>query len=197
MKSPVGPSGERAAGPSAQEERELVGRAAGGDTDAFRELVERHRDRTYGLALRIVRSPRDAEEVAQDAFVRAWHGLPRFRGEAAFSTWLFRIAVRLAFDRAAALRGRSRLESGSEPAADIASAPASGPDPDRTRVLEALVASLPEAQRAVVTLFYYQDRSVKDVASALGLNENTVKTHLARARAALRSAWLRRGGGVA
>src|SRR5438093_275851 len=72
-------------------ERDLVDRARARDTHAFRLLVERHRDRAYSLALRMLRSPVDAEEVTQDAFVRAWAALPRFRGEASFGTWLHRI----------------------------------------------------------------------------------------------------------
>src|SRR5258705_13888094 len=74
-----------------REERALVARAQAGDEGAFRALGEQHRDRAYGLALRIGRSPAGAEEVAQDAFGRAWPAPPRFGGEARFSTWPPRI----------------------------------------------------------------------------------------------------------
>lgn len=195
MANPVGPSADRAADRSA-EEGELVRRAAAGDPGAFRILVDRHRDRTYGLALRIIGTRRDAEEVAQDAFVRAWCALPQFRLEAAFTTWLYRITTRLAFDRVAVLRARAGRETSIEWAAEIPARGETSSDPDRGREIESSIAALPEKQRAVVTLFYYQDRSVKDVARILDLNENTVKTHLRRARATLRSALLRRRGGV-
>src|SRR5258705_10895762 len=79
-----------------REERALVARAQAGGEEAFRALVEEHRDRAYGLALRIVRSPADAEEVAQDAFVRAWLGLARFRGQAALLDWPHRLVTRTA-----------------------------------------------------------------------------------------------------
>jgi len=95
----------------------LVARARAGDAEAFRGLVDRYRDRVYGLALRIVRSTADAEEVAQDAFVRAWLALPRFRGAASFSTWIYRIAARCAFDRARTLKVRRGREAGIEAAA--------------------------------------------------------------------------------
>jgi RNA polymerase sigma-70 factor, ECF subfamily len=175
------PSGEAAA----------VARARAGDAGAFQQLVERHSAHAYGLALRIVRSRPDAEEVAQDAFVRAWRALPAFRGEAAFGTWLHRIVARVALDRAAVLRaraGRERLDEVPEPPA--AGTPHDDAAAARARRLEPLVAALPEMQRAAVTLYYWHDRSVADVADALEIPENTVKTHLARARATLRAAWL-------
>jgi len=180
--------GESAAAPASDDA--LVARARGGDAQAFRALVDAHRDRVYALCARMLRSPADAEEVAQDAFVRAWLALPRFRGESSFSTWLHRIAVRRAIDRAQTLRARRAREAGlGEGGAEIA-APATGAPPARTRRLAALVADLPPAQRAAVTLYYLEDRSVEEVAKTLELPENTVKTHLSRARAALRSAWL-------
>jgi RNA polymerase sigma-70 factor (ECF subfamily) len=172
----------------------LVARARAGDAEAFRALVERYRDRVYGLALRIVRSTADAEEVAQDAFVRAWLALPRFRGEASFSTWIYRIAVRCAFDRARTLKLRRGREARIE-AAGEAAVPGAGPE--RTALaldLERLVETLPPSQRAAVTLYYLLDRSVEQVAAALEMPENTVKTHLSRARRALRTAWTARGG---
>jgi RNA polymerase sigma-70 factor (ECF subfamily) len=178
------------------EERELIRLAQDGDPNAFRRLVERHGTRAYALALRIVRSASDAEEVAQDALVRAWRSLPRFRGDSKFSSWLYRIVVRRAFDRAAVLKGRRGREVSAEGIESLAAegaAEGASPDPEareRAARLERLVAGLPEVPRTVVTLYYYQDRSVAEVARILGMPENTVKTHLSRARAALRTGWL-------
>lgn len=177
--------------------RSLLERSRGGDQSAFRELVVLHQDQAYGLALRITRSPADAEEVAQDAFLRAWLALARFRGESSFGTWLYRIVARRAFDRLEQLRSRRGRELGGEAAADLAErapAPGGGGSPEaveRARRLERMVSALPAAQRAAVTLYYYEDRSVEQVAAILGMPENTVKTHLSRARAALRAAWPR------
>ena len=168
-------------------------RARRGDRDAFRRLVDAHRDRAYGLALRVLRSPADAEEVAQDALVRAWLALPGFRGEARFGTWLYAIVARRALDRAAVLRRRRGREAVLDEAAHALQGER-GPDAGRARLalrMERAMERLTDAQRAVVTLYYYEDRSVDEVAKALALPTGTVKTHLSRARAALREAWLR------
>ena len=72
---------------------ELARRAAGGDEDAFAQLVGLHEKKVYGLALRMCGNPEDAADAAQEAFLAAWKGLPRFRGEAGFSTWLYRLKI--------------------------------------------------------------------------------------------------------
>jgi RNA polymerase sigma-70 factor (ECF subfamily) len=180
---------------AARRDAECVARAQRGDHEAFRELVERHRDRIYGLVLRIVRRADDAEEVAQDAFVRAWRALPHFRGDAAFATWLHRIAVRLAADRAATLGRRRGREAPLDDAGAVVGESREDPRPHHdARRMETLMERLTVAQRAVVTLYYYQDRSVEDVARLLSMPENTVKTHLSRARGVLRKGWVEAEG---
>lgn len=185
---------EGAVAPEAAEEREWIERAQAGDAQAFRRLVERHGDRAYGLALRMLGDASEAEEVAQDAFVRAWRALPRFRGDSAFSTWLHRIVVRCALDRSATLKTRRAREVALEEAEAAAlEAPAQGAvsgGGDHARRLERLLESLSEVQRAVVVLYYYEDRSVDDVSRTLQIPEGTVKTHLHHARALLRAGWL-------
>ncbi|HYJ31616.1 MAG TPA: sigma-70 family RNA polymerase sigma factor [Candidatus Binatia bacterium] len=175
----------------AGDERNLLARCRAGDTRAFSILVERYRDRAYGLALRMVRSPSDAEEVAQDAFVRAWRSLADFRGDSSFGTWLYRIVWRRAVDRAAVLRTRMGKETALEEMPEVgrtavareSSAADTGDASEWDRITE----GLSDAQRAVVTLFYYEDMALKDVARVLDMPEGTVKTHLSRARAALRA----------
>jgi RNA polymerase sigma-70 factor (ECF subfamily) len=174
---------------AAEPERDVVLRARKGDEEAFRILMNRHRDRAYAIALRITRSPQDADDVVQQAFVRAWHALGRFRAESTFGTWLHRIVARRALDRASELKTRRDREEDLdtiEPAEDA--------EPLRDvlliRRLEKLMRRLTAAQRAVVTLFYWEETPVEEIARTLGMPENTVKTHLSRARATLREAWL-------
>jgi RNA polymerase sigma-70 factor (ECF subfamily) len=184
-------------GPSpADPDAPFVEQARGGDATAFRTLVERHHARAFALAWRLTGDRADAEEVAQDAFVRAWRALPAFRAEAAFGTWLHRIVTRVALDRRARLAARRGREVGVgdadlEAAAAGVSGGGDGGDRVTARARAALLAGLSEAQRTAVSLHYLEDRPVLEVAQAMGLPENTVKTHLARARAAMREAFLR------
>jgi RNA polymerase sigma-70 factor (ECF subfamily) len=174
------------------DERALLDRSRAGDAAAYRVLVERHRDRAYGLALRILRSPPDAEEVAQDGFVRAWLALPRFRGDSSFGTWLHRIVARRAFDRAVVLKARRTREAIEDEAQHVAAD--AGVPVEQAALglkLERLMERLNEKERAVITLFYYEGRSVEQVAKTLEMPGGSVKSLLGRARAALRAGWLR------
>jgi len=174
---------------------ELVARSIAGDDEAYRILVERYSDFVYTIALRVVRSEEEAEDVAQEAFVRAHRALPRFRGDSKFSSWLYRIAVNRALTHLKRRRSRpSTVEMSSSPGveAEIAARRSGGSPADevlkdefRTRV-RAAVAKLPPRYRAAVTLFYLEERSYKEVAEALGVPMGTLKTHLHRARAILR-----------
>jgi RNA polymerase sigma-70 factor (ECF subfamily) len=178
-------------GASPDPDAALVERARFGDQAAFRRLVERHQDRAYAVALRITRSPTEAAEAAQEALLRAWQALPTFRGDASFGTWLHRVVARRALDRAEAMARRRGREV--DPTAldevDDPGAPADDRDGVAARRLTRLLARLSPVQRAAVTLYYLEEQPVEAVAAALGLPGNTVKTHLHRARAALREAW--------
>lgn len=186
---PAGPSHGVMAAP---DDPALVARARAGDAGAYRVLVERHRDRAFALAMRLTGSAADAEEVAQDGFVRAWRALPSFRGDAAFGTWLHRIVARLALDRRARLLERAKRET---PVAETPEIVEEAADPgqrgDAGARLEGLLGRLPERSRAAVVLYYYEDRSVAEAARVLGVPEGTVKTLLSRARVTLREAWER------
>ena len=190
--APIAPSNP---GVEPNRESALLERCRAGDTRAYQELVERHQDRAYALALRIVRSPSDAEEIAQDAFVRAWRGIGEFRGDASFMTWLYRILVRLALDRAETLKARRAREVAVEDREEPVSLP---PDLGLARRMDRLLGELPPRERAALTLFYYEDRPIAEIAQMLGMPENTVKTHMSRGRAALREAYEKdeRLGGV-
>jgi RNA polymerase sigma-70 factor (ECF subfamily) len=187
-------SGQEARG-RPEDEAGWIEQARRGDGEAYRRLVERHQNRVYGLAYRVIGSAPEAEEAAQDAFLRAWRALPEFRGEARFSTWLHSIAVRCAYDASVRLRARRGREQSYEEMAEMpggeaaVAAATQAPDPEGGADLPArLLARLSDVQRAVVTLYYMEDRPVEEIARILGLPANTVKTHLHRARAALRAA---------
>jgi len=175
-----------------EEEAEWVRAARHGSHDAFRRLVDRYGDQAYETALRIVGRREEAEEAAQDAFLRAWRALPGFREEARFSTWLYRIVTRRALDAARGLRTRSEREAPVEPEVIEAHAAPGGPAPEASlRRLRSLLGGLEPVPRAVVTLFYLRDLPVREIAEILEMPEGTVKTHLHRSRAELRRSWNR------
>jgi RNA polymerase sigma-70 factor (ECF subfamily) len=173
----------------AEDDRALVARARRGDVAAFEALVRRHQDRAYAVALRITGAEAEAAEAAQEGLVRAWRALPGFRGEAAFGTWLHRVVARCALDRAERRDAQRRREAPEEAAREEPADPGVVRDLLLARRLDRLIATLSPPQRAAVTLHYLQDEPIEAVAAALGMPENTVKTHLHRARAALRAAW--------
>lgn len=175
--------------PGGVSEQEVLLRARAGDEEAFRMLMDRHRDRAFAIALRITRSPADAEDVVQQSFVRAWHHLASFRADSAFGTWLHAIVARRALDRASQLKLRREREDELDAATELAVRGPETRDVLLIRRLERLMQRLSAPQRAVVTLFYWEDASVDEIARMLAMPENTVKTHLSRARAALRDAW--------
>ena len=167
-------------------EDQLIARSRGGDTDAFDLLVERYQDRVYDLTYRITGHHADAQDAAQESFLKAYRSLRTFRGDAAFSTWLHRIAVNAALD---AVRRRAPA---SPPPVD----PGMSVDPlaDRAERVEAreriqrAISALPTEQRVVVTLRDVQGWSYEEIAFITEIPVGTVRSRLARGREALRVA---------
>lgn len=181
-------------------EARLLERCRAGELEAFDELVAQHQNKIFNLCCWMLGDRDEAGDAAQDAFVRAWRAIGNFRADAAFGTWMHRIAVNVCLDararRAKAPLTYSALE---KPGDDGESRSFDPPDkadtPDkavarrerRAVVLQAL-ADLPEHHRAVVVLFDIQGYSYEDAAQALDLPMGTLKSRLNRARAALRKA---------
>jgi RNA polymerase sigma-70 factor, ECF subfamily len=169
-------------------DEDLVRRATAGDPSAFTLLMERHERRVYNLCLRMVGDVDDASDATQDAFLTAYRKLSSFRGEAAFTTWMHRVAVNASYDL---LRKRGRApilaSSNDGPAEEERGAPA--PDhadetTDAIQVQRALLA-IPEEFRAALILHDAQDVPVREVADILGVPVGTVKSRLHRGRVAL------------
>ena len=155
--------------------------AAGERERAFERLLAAYRGRVYRLAYSYVRMPADAEDLAQEAFVRLWRALPLYDGRASFSTWLYVIA-RNACLSALRRRGARPTASLDEDPVD-ATAPAGSASPVDLRMdCETLLERLDEPQRRIVRLFYLEERSYEQVAEMLDMPINTVRSHLHRAR---------------
>lgn len=179
-------------------DEDLVRRAARGDQQAYAMLITRYQDRIYSQCLRWLSNPRVAEEVTQDVFLAVYRALPRFRGDARFSTWIFRITVnhcknrrlyqrRRHSDKHEPLEGVSRDEDG--PDRQI---PHTGPGTDRGQqqseaeeMLANALAQLEESQRNIILLRDIQDLAYDEIAAILDLPKGTVKSRLHRARVEL------------
>jgi len=160
------------------------------DREAFGRLVQTHQGRLFGLVLMMVRQPSAAEEVTQDAFVRAYTHLDHYDAGRPFYPWLASIAVRLAQNwlrrhgRTVRREGTS-LDNAEEPAESAAALTALIAD-ERSRGLWDAVSALPSGERTAVILYYRDEMAVRDIARALGVTTGTIKTLLFRARRHLR-----------
>ena len=167
---------------------ELVALARRGDEAAFEQLMLRHQRYVFNLAYRVLGDRSEAEDVTQETFLRAWRGLSRFRGEARFTTWLYRIAHNLCLNRLPGLR-RRLLQT--EPPDEWLPDPAPHPEAvaerrERLAFLHTQLEQLPEHYRLVLTLRYLQGFSYAEIAAILNVPLGTVKTHIHRARRLLR-----------
>lgn len=173
-------------------ERRTVARAQHGDTQAFGELVLAHQTFVYNLALRALGDPLDAQDLAQEAFLRAWQGLTGFRGASSFRTWLYRIVINLCYNRSPQLkRDLARLSIEQDPAAEWL--PGNLPDPEQAleaqeqrAFLQRQIEALPTTYRLLVLLRYQQDLSYEEIAQVMGMPLGSVKTGLFRAHARLK-----------
>ncbi|MDE3025688.1 MAG: sigma-70 family RNA polymerase sigma factor [Acidobacteriota bacterium] len=174
---------------TAADERTLVVRAAGGDGAAFEQLIELHGRRTYRMLVRIVGDPSDAEDVLQETFLKAWRALPRFRGQAQFSTWLYRIAVNEANRRLARER-RHRSLPLEDTLAEVPDLEPGPPAHAESVELQELVAwcisELPAQYREAVVLRDIEGLTNEEAAEALGLTVRNFKSRLHRGRMGIR-----------
>lgn len=168
----------------------LVARAQEGSSEAFEKLVEAHQHEVFGLALRLVVDRELAADVSQEAFIRAWRALPKFRGDAAFSTWLHRITVNVAWTlkKRKSRHAAQPLDESSEPAD-----PGRGSNPEHAGEtielrgrLSAALNNLNPAQRSVVVLKDVYGWTHAEVAESLGITVTAAKVRLHRAHLKLR-----------
>ncbi len=176
--------------PTRAYETQLIGRVRDGDRAALRELVDLHKDRLFAFVWRMVRNHHDAEDICQDAFLKAFASLSSFSTEYRFSTWLFTIGYRVCLNR---LRRKRALTGEIDFAAlpgDESTEPSASLESEEAARVKGMVWSavdrLTPPQRATILLFYRHEMSCRDVAQVIQLPLATVKSHLHRARARLR-----------
>ena len=179
------------------EDREVVRRVQAGETEAFEVLVEKYKRKTFRLAYGVLRDQEEALDVAQEAFVKAFRSLPKFKGDSAFYTWLFRITMNLALDRRRqrAARARSLGTEDVPPEEWERTAVATDASPDdeaasserRARIARALE-SLSEHHRSIIILSDIEGLSYREIAEVLAIPMGTVMSRLHNARKRLREA---------
>ncbi|MBN2345426.1 MAG: sigma-70 family RNA polymerase sigma factor [Candidatus Aminicenantes bacterium] len=172
-----------------RDDRQLIAQAAAGDRQAFAELVRRHQGWVLQLTYRYTRDRQDAEELGQEIFFKAWRSASSFRGESAFSTWLYRLAVN------ACLNHRQKIKARPVPVS-LAGDPEGG-EPQTTDVLvvaerEALLreamSALPARQRLALALASFEDKSYEEIAEVMDVSVASVESLLFRARRKLAAA---------
>jgi RNA polymerase sigma-70 factor (ECF subfamily) len=169
----------------------LIERYRAGDSDAAEALVRAHQQQVFRLALSILDDPAEADEAAQDAFVAALNALDQYRGEAAFSTWLYRITVNVCRGRLRQRRSRERLRDALTNVLRLAGNP---PRPEeaaflreRDTALWRAVRALDDKHRLPLVLHYYHELPTAEIAQVLGISEGTVHSRLHTARLRLRA----------
>jgi len=157
-----------------------------GDSQAFAALVKRYQGFVFTIVLRIVKVREEAEEVAQDTFLKAFESLATFRGDSKFSSWLYSIAYRKALDR---VRKNKKYQA-SELIEEIVEGDMGMidnglhflEDQERKKAIQDCILKLPEDQGAIITLYYFEDHSVREIAELTQLSEENVKVKLYRSR---------------
>jgi RNA polymerase sigma-70 factor (ECF subfamily) len=173
----------------------VLARARQGDGDAFRALVELHARAAFGLAYRLTGNERDAEDVVQESFIRAYRRIGRFEARSNFGTWLHRIVVNCAMDALRARHAR-REERGADSMEELPDVLSSrGPSPEQLahsaeirRRVETSMASLTPQERVAFSLRHYEGRSIDDIGRALGVQKSAAKHAVFRAVRKLRTA---------
>jgi len=190
------PNATRVAGVNVLEDAQLVQLARQRDGTAFRTIMQRHNRRLYRMARSVVLNDSEAEDVVQEAYVRAFINLDQFRGDSSLATWLSRIVLNEALGRLR--RRRPMVDLGTienSPSSQIIPFPTPQLDPERTiaqreiqRLVEHAIDALPDAFRIVLVARIIEDMSIEETAELFGLRAETVRTRLHRARALLKVA---------
>lgn len=174
---------------------ELISRAAGGDPTAFQALVERHRAMVYRVAYQFAGNHHDAEDIAQEVFLKVYRSLDRFRHDAQLSSWMYRIVMNACIDHRRRQVSAAAAPFGDEAEQKLLNTAEETPGPEARayagelgQVLETEIARLPPGQRIVFVMRHHQGLKLGEIAEALGLAEGTVKRQLHAAVHRLRQA---------
>ena len=171
------------------DEKGLVRQARRGDDRAFEELITQNAQYVFNLAIRLLDDPREAEDLTQEAFIRAWRALPNFRSESSFRTWLYRIVTNLCFDRLPKLKkdlSALEVDETIDLPVDFISPEGRLLSKELELELQKAIGELPESYRLLITLRHLQELSYTEIAEVTMQPLGTVKTGIFRARQLLK-----------
>lgn len=164
----------------------LIERTLAGETAAFGELVDRYQNFAFTIALRMLKHREEAEEVAQDSFIKAFDSLPGFRGDAKFSSWLYRIVYHKSLDQIKKNKREQSFQLIEEITSDDMDGIENGLDfmlaEERKEMISKCVGMLPAQDAALIQLYYFEELPVKEIAEITGLTEDNIKIKLYRSR---------------
>jgi RNA polymerase sigma-70 factor (ECF subfamily) len=194
LRNPAGLAREPSA-PVVSPDTDLIARAAAGDHTAFHAIVERHRSMVYRVAYQFAGNHHDAEDIAQDVFIKVYRSLDRFRQDAQLTSWMYRIVMNACIDYRRRHAPAGAAPFGEEAEQRMLNTPEEAPGPEERayagelgEVLEAEIQRLPPGQRMVFIMRHHQGLKLGEIAESLGLAEGTVKRQLHAAVHRLRQA---------
>jgi RNA polymerase sigma-70 factor (ECF subfamily) len=170
----------------AGEESLLISQILSGEKELFRLLVRRYQNVVYALGMSFFHNADDCSDFSQDVFLKAYRNLASFKGKARFSTWLYRIAYNTAINGVTRRKEYKSLAEEEEADSEERSPEGLALRAAAKKAIRSAVGELPEKYRVCVDLFFFYDRSIKEIEAITGFPENTVKSHIFRAKALLR-----------
>jgi len=187
----------REAGAAQADEKAVIERCKNGDLSAFDQLLRLHEKQAYNLAYRLTQNYDDANDIMQEAFIRVYNSIGSFRGDAHFSTWLYRVITNVYLDQRKREKNRAHasleeyIELDDSTVSRQVQDPAPRPDDlleekERSEAIEKAIGTLPDYQRAMLILYHLQGCSYEEISRILGMPLGTVKSRLNRARLALK-----------
>ncbi len=167
-------------------DQNLIDNILAGDTNSFGELVDRYQNLVFTIAIRILKNREEAEEVSQDSFIKAFESLKSYRGEAKFSTWLYRIVYHKSLDRIKKNKRQQTFEIIEEITDDSLDHIENGLEAmlseERSEIINQCIGQLAEDEAAIISLYYFEEQSVKEISQVTNLTEDNIKVKLFRSR---------------
>lgn len=167
-------------------DQHFINKVLQGDVNSFAQLVDNYKNMVFSLALKMVKSREEAEEISQDTFIKAYQNLPKFQGDSKFSTWLYKIAYHTSLDAIKKNKNNNNTveinEVNYHKIASLDNTLQYLERKERAKLMDDCLLKLPEDERSIIWMFYYEELSLKEICDITSLTETNLKVKLHRAR---------------